>query len=246
MGNALEGDLRPLCPSLRAQEPPRTPRRAPAPRQTPLVPKLQKSQGKATSPAPMEPSPGEDAEAGDLLLPPSVSGLAPLILAAGSKPSQAPQARNRFQELKETVAQTLGSLDPAWLRRCQGAPVAEGTKAAEGEQGEGVCAPLKQEEGGGGEPGGDSNRKRPRGGGGQGAEAPAKRPRCHQGSAEGAVGAGNGGKRKKKSKEAEEEEEEQKEAPKELRKVMEPLENLLGEVEEEEKPRSTRKVIAAR
>ncbi|KAM4686328.1 ATP-dependent DNA helicase Q4 [Amazona ochrocephala] len=229
------------------KETPLTPRRAPAPRKTPMVPRIQKnsdSSSKATSPAPMEPSPREEEEAEDLLLPPSVSGLAPIILTAGSKPSQAPRSRNRFQELKETVAQRLSSLDPAWLQRCQGTAMDEGPKpgATQGEeQGEVVCAPPKQEKGGGGEPGGDSNRKRPRGDGGHGTEAPAKLRRCPQGSAKGAVGAGNG--KRKKSKEEEEEKEERKE----LRKVMEPLENLLGEVEEEEeKPKSARKVIAAR
>ncbi|XP_057264064.1 ATP-dependent DNA helicase Q4-like, partial [Pezoporus wallicus] len=220
------------------KEPPLTPRRAPGPRQSPVIPKLRKSRD--ASAAPMEPSLREEARAEDLLLPPSVSGLAPLILAAGSKPSQAPQARRRFQELKETLAQTLGSLDPAWLRRCQGAPTGEGTDAGpppeEERGGEAVGAPLKQEEGRGGEAGGDSNRKRPREDGGQ--EAPAKLRRCHRGSAKGARGAGNG---------KEEESREEKEEQKELRKVMEPLENLLGEVEEEEeKPRSTRRVIAAR
>ncbi|XP_065525170.1 ATP-dependent DNA helicase Q4 isoform X2 [Lathamus discolor] len=224
------------------KETPLTPRRTPAPRKSPLVPKLRKDQGPTA--APMEPFLREEAKAEDLLLPRSVAGLAPLILAAGSKPSQAPQARKRFQELKETLAQTLGSLDPAWLQRCQGAPMGEETKPGptqkEEEQGEGVCAPPKQEEGGG-----DSNRKRPRGAE-EGQEAPAKLRRCHRGSAKGAVGAGNGGRKEKKK--SEEEEEEEKEEQEELRKVMEPLENLLGEVEEEEeeKPRCTRKVIAAR
>ncbi|XP_030333854.1 ATP-dependent DNA helicase Q4 isoform X2 [Strigops habroptila] len=231
------------------KETPLTPRRTPTSRRTLVVPKLLKdseSSDKTTSPAPTEPSPREEDKAEDLLLPPSVSGLAPIILAAGSKPSQAPPSRNRFQELKETVAQTLGSLDPAWLRRCQGTPADEGTKPGatqEDEQGDVTCAPLKQEEGGGGESGGDSNRKRPRGDGGHGTVAPAKLRRLHQGSAKGGFGAGGG---KKRSKEEEEEKEEHKEAPKELRKVAEPLENLLGEVEEEEKPRSTRKAGAAR
>ncbi|XP_067416206.1 ATP-dependent DNA helicase Q4 [Emydura macquarii macquarii] len=56
-------------------------------------------------------------EPGDLLLPPSMLGLAPTILSAGLKPH--PQV-NKFQQLKQTVAQRLDSLDPGWLDRCQG------------------------------------------------------------------------------------------------------------------------------
>ncbi|CAM4495464.1 unnamed protein product [Caretta caretta] len=54
-------------------------------------------------------------ELGDL--PPSILGLAPTILSGGLKPS--PEV-NKFQQLKQTVAQRLGSLDPGWLDRCQG------------------------------------------------------------------------------------------------------------------------------
>eukprot|EP00076_Gallus_gallus_P038361 XP_025003899.1 ATP-dependent DNA helicase Q4 isoform X4 [Gallus gallus] len=64
-------------------------------------------------------SPSAAGDGGELaaVLPATVRRLAPLILAAGSKPR--PQT-DRFRKLKETVAQRLGSLDPGWLRRCQG------------------------------------------------------------------------------------------------------------------------------
>ncbi|KAM9575386.1 ATP-dependent DNA helicase Q4-like, partial [Guaruba guarouba] len=133
------------------KETPLTPRRPSAPRKPPLVPAIPKeveSSGGTAAAAPTEPSPGGEDEAEDVLLPPSVSGLTPIIRAAGSKPSPAPRSGNRFRELKETVAQRLGSLDPAWLRRCQGTAVDEGAElgAARGEErGEGVCAPLEQE-----------------------------------------------------------------------------------------------------
>ncbi|XP_021243718.1 ATP-dependent DNA helicase Q4 isoform X2 [Numida meleagris] len=67
---------------------------------------------------------GNGSEPTDVL-PAAVRRLAPLILAAGPRPR--PPAE-RFQQLKETVARRLGSLDPRWLQRCQGtAECQEGT-----------------------------------------------------------------------------------------------------------------------
>ncbi|KAM9302625.1 LOW QUALITY PROTEIN: ATP-dependent DNA helicase Q4 [Morus bassanus] len=227
------------------KETPLTPRRTPIPRKTPALPKLQanlESGDKAAALAPAEASRSEGGEPGDLLLPPSVSGIAPIVLAAGLKPLL---PLNKFQQLKRTVAQRLGSLDPAWLRRCQGTPGDEGTTPGAG--GEVGWTPPEREEGGGGPSVGDSGRKRPRGDGdggdggdGDGAAAPAKLMRCRRGSAEEPLGAAGGLKR------SEEEEEEHVAAQKESDKVSDPSENLLGELEEEEKPRSTRRAVAAR
>ncbi|XP_062424557.1 ATP-dependent DNA helicase Q4 [Rhea pennata] len=94
------------------------------------VPKLEKSlESSDKGPSPilvsgeaLKSDAGGAADGGeleDLLLPPSVSGLAPIVLSAGVKPS--PQV-NKFQQLKQTVARRLGSLDPGWLQRCQGVP----------------------------------------------------------------------------------------------------------------------------
>ncbi|XP_040521200.1 ATP-dependent DNA helicase Q4 isoform X4 [Gallus gallus] len=63
------------------------------------------------------PTAASDGDELAAVLPTAVRCLAPLILTAGSKPR--PQT-DRFRKLKETVAQRLGSLDPGWLRRCQG------------------------------------------------------------------------------------------------------------------------------
>lgn len=208
---------------------------------------------KAASPVPAEASRSEAGEPGDLLLPPSVSGLAPHILAAGLKPPP-PQPPNKFQQLKRTVARRLGSLDPAWLRRCQGTPGDEGTMLdAAREQREVGRTPTeeKEEDGDGrGASVGDSGRKRPRGDGGggrgdggDGAVAPTKLKRCRRGSAEGAFGADGG---LKQSQEEEEKEEEQVAARKESGKTSDPSENLLGELEEEERPRATRRAAVAR
>ncbi|KAM6225725.1 ATP-dependent DNA helicase Q4 isoform 2-T2 [Spheniscus humboldti] len=228
-----------------------TPRRTPTPRKSPAVPGLRSNLGtgdKGTAPA--EASQSEGGEPGDLLLPPSVSGLAPIILAAGLKPpppTTTTTTTNKFQRLKQTVARRLGSLDPAWLRRCQGTPGDEGTTLAaaeEGERGEVGWAPPEQELGGGEPSVGDSGRKRPRGDGDDGddAAAPPKLRRCRRGSAEGAFGAAGG----LKQSEEEEEEEERVAAQKENEKVSDPSENILGELEEEEEPRSTRRAVAAR
>ncbi|XP_014811592.1 PREDICTED: ATP-dependent DNA helicase Q4 [Calidris pugnax] len=227
------------------KETPLTPKRTPTPRRTLAVPRLRTNLGtsdKATSPeVAVEASQGEGEEPGDLLLPPSVSGLAPLILTMGLK---APPTPNKFQQLKQTVAQRLGSLDPAWLRRCQGTSGdEEGTTLAPAqEQREVGWTPPEEEEDGGGPSVGDSGRKRPRGGHSDGGDgvvvAPPKLRRCHQGTANGL----------KQSKEEEEEEEERLAAPKESGKASDPSENLLGEFEEEEeeKPRPTRKAVPAR
>ncbi|XP_074880211.1 ATP-dependent DNA helicase Q4 [Buteo buteo] len=229
------------------KETPLTPRRIPTARRTLAVPGLQTNLGtsdKASAPA--EASQSEGREQGDLLLPPSVSGLAPIILAAGLKPPLPPPP-NKFQQLKQTVAQRLGSLDPAWLQRCQGTPEDEGTipgATQERERGEIGCAPPEQEEGGGIPSVEDSGRKRPRGDGGGGAAAPAKLRRCRRDSAKGTFSAASG---LKQSKEEEEEEEKRAAAQKESGKVSDPLENILGELEEEEeKPRPTCRAGAAR
>nr|XP_009666226.1 PREDICTED: ATP-dependent DNA helicase Q4 [Struthio camelus australis] len=105
-------------------------RRTLTPRRKPAVPKPEKSlESGDKGPSPnvaageaLESDAGGGADRGeleDLLLPPSISGLAPVVLSAGLKPS--PQV-NKFQQLKQTVAQRLGSLDPGWLQRCQGMP----------------------------------------------------------------------------------------------------------------------------
>lgn len=199
---------------------------------------------KATAPA--EASQSEGGEPGDLLLPPSVSGLAPIVLAAGLKPPLPPPP-NKFQQLKQTVAQRLGSLDPAWLQRCQGTPGDEGTipgATQERERGEIGCAPPEQEGGNGIPSVEDSGRKRPCRDGGDGAAAPTKLRRCSRDSAKGTFSTASG---LKQSKEEEEEEEKHAAAQKESRKVSDPLENILGELEEEEeKPRPTRRAGAAR
>ncbi|KAM8811106.1 ATP-dependent DNA helicase Q4 [Eudromia elegans] len=99
--------------------------RPPGPRRTlmprpPAVPRLERSLESADK----GPSPGPGARAGDaadLPLPPSVSALAPVVLSArAAKPR--PRRGDKLQRLQQTVARTLGSLDPGWLRRCQGVP----------------------------------------------------------------------------------------------------------------------------
>ncbi|KAM9644870.1 ATP-dependent DNA helicase Q4 isoform 2-T2 [Morphnus guianensis] len=230
------------------KETPLTPRRTPTARQTLAVPGLQTNLGtsdKAT--APVEASQSERGEPGDLLLPPSVSGLAPIVLSAGLKPPLPPPP-NKFQQLKRTVAQRLGSLDPAWLRRCQGTLGDEGAipgATREREQGEIGCAPPEQEGIGEIPSVEDSGRKRPRGDGRDGAAAPTKLRRCHRDSAKATFGAASG---LKQSEEEEKEEEKRAAAQKESGKVSDPSENILGELEEEEeeKPRPTRRAGAAR
>ncbi|XP_064298015.1 ATP-dependent DNA helicase Q4 isoform X1 [Phalacrocorax carbo] len=227
------------------KETPLTPRRTPISRKTPALPKFQANlESGDKSVAPAEALQSEGGEPGDLLLPPSVSGIAPIILSSGLKPPLPPP--NKFQRLKRTVAQRLGSLDPAWLRRCQGTPGDEGTTPDAG--GEIRQTLPEREDGSGGLSVGDSGRKRPRGDGdsgdgdgGDGVAAPAKLRRCRRDSAEGAFRAASG------LKQSEEEEEEHVAAQKESKKVSDPSENLLGEVEEEEaKPRSTRRAVVAR
>ncbi|XP_048788569.1 ATP-dependent DNA helicase Q4-like [Lagopus muta] len=61
---------------------------------------------------------GDDDDDSAPGLPGAVRRLRPVVLTAGSRPR--PQA-DRFRKLKEMVARRLGSLDPGWLRRCQGA-----------------------------------------------------------------------------------------------------------------------------
>ncbi|XP_068253327.1 ATP-dependent DNA helicase Q4 [Nyctibius grandis] len=245
------------------KEPPLTPRRTPIPRRTSAVPRLQTNSGtgdKVTSPALAEALQSEGGEPGDLLLPPSVSGLAPLILAAGMKPPP-PPSPNKFQQLKETVTQRLGSLDPAWLRRCQGTrgdnkgTMLEGEVGWEEEEEERTSV-------------GDAGRKRLRGGGGGGTVASMKIKRCRRGSAEGVFGGGVKPSKEEEEKEEEEEEKEEEEkkeehleeeekeeehpaAQKESGKVSDPSQNILGELEEEEeeeeeKPRPTRRAGATR
>ena len=175
-----------------------------------------------------------------------MSGLAPLILTARPKPPQPPK---KFQQLQQTVARRLGSLDPAWLQRCQGTPGDGGTTpgaARDGEQGEVGWAPPEPEQGAWEPSVGDSRRKRPRrdgDGGNDEAVAPAKLRRCRRGSAEGAFGAAGA----PKQSEEEEKEEERVAARKESRTLSDPSENLLGDFEdEEEKPRPTRRAGTAR
>ncbi|XP_009992039.1 PREDICTED: ATP-dependent DNA helicase Q4, partial [Chaetura pelagica] len=80
-------------------------------------------------------------------------------LGAAGKPPP-PPPRGKFQRLKEKVTQRLGSLDPAWLQRCQEIPGDKGTKQEVG------WDLLELEEGAAV---GDSRRKRP-GGDGAGAQ----------------------------------------------------------------------------
>ncbi|XP_053916305.1 ATP-dependent DNA helicase Q4 isoform X2 [Cuculus canorus] len=215
-----------------------TPKRTPIPRKTPAVLALPTNPGdKAPSPTPSGASRSDGSEHGDLILPPSVSELAPIILTASSKAPTTPLP-NKFQQLKRTVARRMGSLDPAWLQRCQETPEDKETTLG-GTQGEGGGAPLEKDVGGTTLVG-DSRRKRPLGDGGGGMETPAK---LRRGSSERAFGAANGMNR---SEEEEEEEEERVVTPKESRKASDRLENILGEVEEEEKPRPTRRAVAAR
>ncbi|XP_075776069.1 ATP-dependent DNA helicase Q4 isoform X2 [Pelodiscus sinensis] len=101
-----------------------TPRRRPA---VPLVEKSSDESSQGACPKPPRTPPlksntacitnSDASEPGDDLLPPAILGLAPTILYAGLTPS--PQV-NKFQQLKQTVAKRLGSLDPGWLDRCQG------------------------------------------------------------------------------------------------------------------------------
>lgn len=230
------------------QETPLTPRRIPVPRRTPAVPRLQPDLGtsdKASSPVP---SLSETEEPGDLILPPSVSGLAPIILTARLKPPQTPPP-SKFQQLKQTVAQRLGSLDPAWLQRCQGTLGDKEMMLGDMlEQGETKQPPSKQDEGVTEVLVGDSMRKRPRGDGDDGDNmvAPAKLQRCCQSSSKEAFGAA---KELKQNKEEKEEEDECVASQMESRKVPHPSENILGELEEEEekkKPRATRGASAPR
>ncbi|XP_065484264.1 ATP-dependent DNA helicase Q4 [Caloenas nicobarica] len=194
-------------------------------RRIPTVPKLLKNP--VTSTKPPSPPPAEAPRSdGDLVLPPSVSGLAPLILTAGLKPKPPPPPPNKFQQLKRTVAERLGSLDAGWLRRCQGTLGDKGTVPG-----------VVQE-------GGDSGRKRPRGDKDNededGTAAPAPLKRC-RGSTKGAFGAAAVPKRNQ------EEEEEHVEAPKTSEEVPDPSKNLLEEEEEEEeKPKPARRASTAR
>ncbi|XP_054023504.1 ATP-dependent DNA helicase Q4 [Dryobates pubescens] len=223
------------------KETPLTPRRTPVPRRTPTVSKLQPDLGTSDKAPPLVPSQSEEDEPGDLVLPPSVSGLAPIILTAGLTPPQTPPP-SKFQHLKQTVAQRLGSLDPAWLQRCQGTLGDKGTALGDTlAQGETKQAPWKQDEGGGGVMMGDSTGKRPRGDGGDGVVAPAKLRRCCQSSTEAAFAAA---KELKQSEEEEEVVEERVASQMESKKVPYPSENILGEIEEEgekkkKKPRVT-------
>ncbi|XP_026723189.1 ATP-dependent DNA helicase Q4, partial [Athene cunicularia] len=235
------------------KETPLTPRRTPIPKRTLAVPELHTNSGtgdKAASPAPAESSQSERDEPEDFLLPPSVSGLAPIILTAGLK-SPPPPPPDKFQQLKRTVAQRLGSLDPAWLQRCQEIPEDKGTMLGAtqaGEEGRDSWPPPEQDGRGGGALVGDSRRKRPQGDNGENAAAPAKLKRCRRSSAEGVFSAAS--RLKQSDEEEEKKEEEHVAAQKESGKVLDPSENILGELEEEEeeeeKPRHTRKASAAR
>ncbi|XP_074841678.1 ATP-dependent DNA helicase Q4 [Carettochelys insculpta] len=107
------------------KECPVTLRKSLMPRWKPAAPLLEKSLGEFPKPPQLLPqksdkdgfTSSDPGEPGDLLIPPVLSGLPSTILSAGLKPS--PQV-TKFQQLKQTVAQRLGSLDPGWLDRCQG------------------------------------------------------------------------------------------------------------------------------
>uniref|UniRef100_A0A674I039 DNA 3'-5' helicase n=1 Tax=Terrapene triunguis TaxID=2587831 RepID=A0A674I039_9SAUR len=85
------------------KERPITLRKSLTPRGKPAVPLLEKS--------------SDNSNQGASPKSPQMPSLAPTILSVGLKPS--PEV-NKFQQLKQTVAQRLGSLDPGWLDRCQG------------------------------------------------------------------------------------------------------------------------------
>ncbi|KAK2512622.1 Recql4 [Columba guinea] len=192
------------------------------PRRIPRLPKNLVTSAKPPSPPPTEAPQSE----GDLVLPPSVSGLAPLILTAGLKPKPPPTPPNKYQRLKQTVAETLGSVDAGWLQRCQGT------------LGDKETVPRVAQDRG------DSRRKRPRGDEDDEDEGDAAAPtplkRCC-GSTEGAFGNADAPKRNREG------EEEHVKAPKMSEIVPDPSQNLLEEEEEEEeKHKPARRTSATR
>ncbi|XP_064910736.1 ATP-dependent DNA helicase Q4 isoform X1 [Columba livia] len=192
------------------------------PRRIPRLPKNLVTSAKRPSPPPTEAPQSE----GDLVLPPSVSGLAPLILTAGLKPKPPPTPPNKYQRLKKKVAETLGSVDAGWLRRCQGT------------LGDKETVPRVAQDRG------DSGRKRPRGDEDDEDEGDAAAPtplkRCC-GSTEGAFGNADVPKRNREGVE------EHVKAPKMSEIVPDPSQNLLEEEEEEEeKNKPTRRTSTTR
>ncbi|XP_031948607.1 ATP-dependent DNA helicase Q4 isoform X3 [Corvus moneduloides] len=215
---------------MTGKEPPLTPRRTPNPRRIPKIPQSQKNperEAEASSPEPprnegeSEKS-GDAGKSGDPEKSGEFSGLGPLTLPAGMNPGF-PPVPDKFQRLKQSVAQTLRSLDPGWLQRCQESPENQEFPAGSvREKGEIHTASI-----------GNSVRKRPREGGGA-AEAPAKLQRGPQGSDPGIFGV-------RSIQEENEGEEEQLESRKEAGKAADRLEKILEEEEKEEKPKPTRR-----
>lgn len=129
----------------------------------------------------------------------------------------------KFQRLKQSVAQRLRSLDPGWLQRCQESPEnREFPAGSVREKGEIPTSSI-----------GNSMRKRPREGGGA-AEAPAKLQRGLQGSDLGIFGM-------RRIQEENEDEGEQLESQKEAGKAADRLEKILEKEEKEEKRKPTRR-----
>ncbi|XP_041876800.1 ATP-dependent DNA helicase Q4 isoform X2 [Corvus kubaryi] len=215
---------------MTGKEPPLTPRRTPNPRRIPKIPQSQKNPergAEASSPEPprnegeSEKS-GDAGKSGDPEKSGEFSGLGPLTLPAGMNPGF-PPVPDKFQRLKQSVAQTLRSLDPGWLQRCQESPEnREFPAGSVREKGEIHAASI-----------GNSVRKRPREDGGA-AEAPAKLRRGPQGSDPGIFGV-------RSIQEENEGEEEQLESRKEAGKAADRLEKILEEEEKEEKPKPTRR-----
>ncbi|XP_014117701.1 PREDICTED: ATP-dependent DNA helicase Q4, partial [Pseudopodoces humilis] len=212
------------------KEPPLTPRRTPNPRRIPKIPQSQKNPECGAEASPAEPSQnegksenpeksGDSEEFEDLVLPPLVPGLGPLKLPTGINPSF-PSIPEKFQQLKQRVAQTLGSLDPGWIQRCQESP----------KKWEFPAGSVTEKEEIQPESIGNSVRKRPREGGGTG-EAPAKLRRGLQGSDPGIFGMRRIQKENGDEGEWPESQNGAGKAPERLEKIL----------EEEKKPKPTRR-----
>ncbi|XP_058686011.1 ATP-dependent DNA helicase Q4 [Poecile atricapillus] len=215
------------------KEPPLTPRRTPNPRRIPKIPQSQKNPECGAEASPAEPSQnegksenpkksGDSEEFEDLVLPPLVPGLGPLKLPTGINP-HFPSIPEKFQQLKQRVAQTLGSLDPGWIQRCQESPKKREFPAGSMMEKEEIQP----------ESIGNSVRKRPREGGGA-PEAPAKLRRGLQGSDPGIFG----------MRQIQKENEDEGEGPESQNgagKAPDRLEKILEEEEKEEKPKPTRR-----
>ncbi|XP_023801023.1 ATP-dependent DNA helicase Q4-like, partial [Cyanistes caeruleus] len=212
------------------KEPPLTPRRTPNPRRIPKIPQSQKTPERGAESSPAEPSQnegksenpeksGDSEEFEDLVLPPLVPGLGPLKLPTGINPSLT-SIPEKFQQLKQRVAQTLGSLDPGWIQRCQESPKKREFPAGSATEKEEIQPQSV----------GNSVRKRPREGGGA-TEAPAKLRRSLQGSDPGIFGM-------RQIQKENEDEGEWLESQNGAGKAPDRLEKIL---EKEEKPKPTRR-----